>query len=80
MLSALLALCEGTPPVTGGFHTQRANDAQVWYILCCEPERPVEQIVQLSVIWDDMTLLRRNRDEVSLFLPSGEITNIMFHN
>ena len=26
MLSALLALCEGNPPVTGGFPSQRASD------------------------------------------------------
>ena len=29
-LSALLALCEGNPPVTGGFLSQRASNAEIW--------------------------------------------------
>ena len=46
--SALLVLCEGTPPVTG--------------FLWCAPEQPLEQTVALSVIWDpwchcDVTLM-----------------------
>ena len=31
--SSLLALCEGNPPVTGGFPSQRANNADHW--TCC---------------------------------------------
>ena len=29
--SSLLALCEGNPPVTGGFPSQRASNTQLWY-------------------------------------------------
>ena len=34
-LSTLLALCEGNPPVTGGFPSQRASNADLWGFLCC---------------------------------------------
>ena len=33
-ISVLLALCEGNPPVTGGFPSQRASDAEIISILC----------------------------------------------
>ena len=32
-LSALVALCEGNPPVTGGFPSQRATNAELWHSL-----------------------------------------------
>ena len=28
-----LTLCEGNPPVTGGFPSQRASNAELWYLL-----------------------------------------------
>ena len=31
-LSAFLALCIGNPPVTGGFPTQRASNAALWWL------------------------------------------------
>ena len=31
MLSALLALCERNPPVTGKFHLQRASNAELCF-------------------------------------------------
>ena len=51
-LSALLALCVGNPPVTGGFPSQRASNVELWYFLCCYPECTVEQSVWLPVLWD----------------------------
>ena len=33
--SALLVLCEGNPPVTGGFPSQRASNIEPWCFLCC---------------------------------------------
>ena len=33
IFSALLALCEGNPPVTGGFSLTKANDAELWCFL-----------------------------------------------
>ena len=30
-LSALLALCEGNPPFTGGFPSQRASNVELWF-------------------------------------------------
>ena len=32
-LSALLALCEGNPPVTGGFPSQRTSDAELCFFV-----------------------------------------------
>ena len=34
-LSNLLALCEGNPPMTGGFPSQGASNTQLWCFLCC---------------------------------------------
>ena len=33
-VSALLALCEGNPTVTGGFPSRKANKAELWYVHC----------------------------------------------
>ena len=41
MLLALLALCEGNPPVTGGFTSQRTSNVGHWYLLCCLPIRNI---------------------------------------
>ena len=35
MLSTLLALCEGNPPVTSGFPSQRASNEKLWCFICC---------------------------------------------
>ena len=34
MRSILLALCEGNPPVTGGFPSQRASNAELLCFIC----------------------------------------------
>ena len=39
ILSALLALCEGNPFVTGGFPSQWASDAELWCFLWSTPEK-----------------------------------------
>ena len=42
--SALLALCERNPPVTGGFSPTKASHAKLWCFLWSTPEKkPVEQ-------------------------------------
>ena len=51
MLSSLLALCEGNPPVTGGFPSQRANNAELCCFLCFVSLKTVGQSVELPVIW-----------------------------
>ena len=48
--TALLALCEGNPPVTGGFPIQRANNANLLCLLCCSLEKPVEHTVKSPMI------------------------------
>ena len=52
-LSALLALCEGNPLVTGGFPT---NDqwSRILIFLCRQLDKAVEQTVEWLVIWDAM--------------------------
>ena len=53
LFSALLALCEGNPPVTGGFPSQRsvARNFDVFF------EQTVEQAFEKPVIWDAITLI-----------------------
>ena len=52
---------EGDPPVTGVFHwwiPSMASNVELWYFLCGELEKAVEQRVELLLIWD--TLIWRN--------------------
>ena len=52
--SALLAFCEGNPPVTGGFPSQRpVTRSFLWR----SPEQIFQQTVEMSVIWDAMALI-----------------------
>ena len=43
--SALLALCEGNPPVIGGLPSQSASIAELWCFIWCTPEQ------HLSKLW-----------------------------
>ena len=36
----------GNPPVTSGFPSYRTCNAELWYLLCCQPEQAVEQTVK----------------------------------
>ena len=45
---ALLALCEGNPPVTGGFPSQRASNAEPWWLIWCWAEHAFENTPVLS--------------------------------
>ena len=56
MLSALLALCEGNPPGTGGFPSQRTSNAD----LCFWPEQVAEQTIELVVLYDNIPLMCRH--------------------
>ena len=49
-ISALLALCEGNPPVTG--YLTQASDAELRCFLWSAPEQMVEQRIQTKVICD----------------------------
>ena len=55
--SALLALCEGKPPVTGGFPPQRPVTQSIDVFFWSAPEQTVEQKVEMSVIWDTIALI-----------------------
>ena len=51
--SALLALCEGNPPVTSAWiPPTKANDAELWCFLLSAPEQTIEEIIDTLVIWD----------------------------
>ena len=50
--SALLALCEGNPPVTGG----SPQKGQFWCFLL-SPEQTVQQKIETPVIWDVIALI-----------------------
>ena len=51
-LSALLALCEGNPPVTGGFPSQKANNAELWFFfLLLLAKQADKQTVKMPVVW-----------------------------
>ena len=65
--SAQLALCEGNPPVTGGFLT-KASDAELWrFLWSATPPPPpqkkkkkkkkVEQTNETPVIWDAIAII-----------------------
>ena len=53
---ALRTLCEGNPPVTGRFPSQRTNNAELWRLLWCQLEQAVKQTLK-SPVWDDMSVM-----------------------
>ena len=62
--SALLALSDGNPPVTGWFPSRRARNVEIWRFFClCE--QTVEQTTELLLIWDVMTLMWRHYNHKS---------------
>ena len=52
LFSALLALCEGNPPVG----VPKASDAELWFYLWSEPEQTAEQTFEAPIIWDAIAL------------------------
>ena len=46
----------GDPPVTGGFPSPRACDAELWCFLWSAPEQTVGQTIETHVIWDVIAL------------------------
>ena len=56
-VSALLALCEGNPPVTGGFPSQTASNVGSLCVLRCFRKQTIKQTVELAVICDAMALM-----------------------
>ena len=63
-LSALLAFCEGTPSLTGEFHSQRTSNEENWWIIRRKPE----QAAKLLVIWDAMTLMAWTNNNIGMVL------------
>ena len=55
--SALLTLCEGNPPVTGGFPLTKAIAAELWYFLWSAPRQTVQQTIETLVICDAIALI-----------------------
>ena len=71
-LLVLLALCEGNPPVTGGFPSQRASKAKFWFCICCTATYAVVQTVGLPLIWNAVTFMWCN---ISLSRCKKMLTN-----
>ena len=55
--SVLLALCEGNPPVTGGFSSQRQVTGSFNVLFWPASEQTVEQTIGTPVIWDAIALI-----------------------
>ena len=55
-LYTFLALCEGNPPVTGGFPSQRASNVELLCLVWCHPEQAIKQTSEMPVIWDMMLM------------------------
>ena len=53
--SALLALCEGKPPLTGGVPSQRSVTGSFEFFVLSAPEQTVEQTIETPMIWDGVT-------------------------
>ena len=63
----LLVLCEGNPPISGGFPSQRVSNAEFWCFLWCQPEEAFEKTIRLAMIWDAILHdLRRSCDVIYL--------------
>ena len=54
--SALLALCEGNPPVTGGLSSQTPVTRSFDVFFLSAPDQTVEQTIDTLVIWDAIAL------------------------
>ena len=55
-ISVLLALCEGKPPVTGGFPSL-TKASELWCFLWSMPEQTDEHKMETPVIWDVIALI-----------------------
>ena len=51
MLAELLALCEGNPPATGGFSSQRASNGALSWFLCYQSEEASKQTIDFMMMW-----------------------------
>ena len=56
-ISALLALCEENPPVTGGFPSLRAHNSELWCFIWSAPDQTVEETSEALLIWDTIALI-----------------------
>ena len=48
-LSESLALCAGNPPVTDGFPSERASEAELWCFFWCQPVQTTEQTLEKQI-------------------------------
>ena len=54
---AVLTLCEGNPPIIGGFHPERVGNGKFCYFFLCYSEQTVDWLVGLSVFWDALATM-----------------------
>ena len=49
--SALFILWKRNPPITRGFPSQKASNAELWCLLSCASEQTIEQTVAMPEMW-----------------------------
>ena len=64
-LSALLALCEGNPPVTDGFPSQRVCNVGLYCFFYVSPNKFLNRYSIGRVIWDTMTIMCHHFNEIN---------------
>ena len=57
IFSELLALCEGNPPVTGGFPSQRPVTWSFDIIFDLRLSKPLSKPIETPLIWDTIALI-----------------------
>ena len=67
-------LCEGNPPLTGGFPHKGPVMRDFNVFFCCKAEQAIEETVELVVIRDAMTLMRRPCNDLSIIYPKYVLT------
>ena len=67
-VSTLLTLCEGNLLVTGGFPSQRASDAELWYFFWCQPKQTAEWKLKREVYGEVLTLFKCNCNDINVYI------------
>ena len=60
---ALLTLCEGNPPVTGEFASQKASNGDICYTFIISLNNRSKKTLDWPVIQDTMAVISRRSDE-----------------
>ena len=70
MLSALLTLCKGNPPVTSWYPSQRASNEEYCYLFHRFTPEKKQKNINLSMTWNATTPMWYNCDEALKFFSA----------